>query len=55
MPIRREKPLSIIIDELRQFPPQSTIEPMDGGAICIHLPDGKMDSVVTFTDDEEVS
>ena len=53
MPIRREKPLSVIIDELRQFPPESTIEPVDGGAICIHLPNGRIAEVITFTYEDD--
>ena len=51
--MRKEKTLAAIIEELRAFPPDSTVEPIDGGALVIHLPNGQMEEVVTFTDIEE--
>lgn len=51
--MRKEKPLSAIITELSKFPQDSTLEPVDGGALVIHLPDGRTAEVITFTDGVE--
>lgn len=35
------KPLSEIIAELQRFPPDSTIETVDGGCIIVYSADGR--------------
>lgn len=47
--MRKEKALANIIDELYKYPCDSTVEPIDGGALVIHLPDGSLAEVITFS------
>ena len=50
---RKEKALAVILDELGNFPPDSTIEPIDGGALVIHFPDGRTADVLVFIREED--
>jgi hypothetical protein len=47
--MRIEKSLADILDELAALPPASTVETVDGGALVIHLPDGKLVEVLTHS------
>lgn len=53
--MRKEKALAIIIEELGEFPPDSTVEPTDGGALVIHLPDGELAEVIVFSHEDAQS
>jgi hypothetical protein len=53
--MRKEKSLGAIIAELEDFPRASTVEPVDGGAIVLHLPDGKVAEVITFYHEDDAS